>query len=107
MRTDLRSRFGQASAAIALGLVALVGVASTADAQSWNGWVPNNGYNNSYYPYYNRSSDPGWTWGERYGAPPNAYYSAPGYYAPQASYPPAYNSNPQAAIGQLGGLFVR
>jgi len=114
MRTNLKSRFGRASAAIAVGFVALVGVGSTADAQNWNGWVPYNGYNNSQYPYYNRSSDPGWTWGERYGAPPaTTYYSAPGYYArpgyyvQQPSYPPAYYSNPQAAIGQLGGLFVR
>jgi hypothetical protein len=113
MRTDLKSRLGRASAAIAVGLVALAGVASTANAQNWNGWIPNNGYNNSQYPYYNRSWDRGWTWGERYGAPPNAYYSAPGYYAPQgyypppASYPPAYGANPQAALSQMFGLFVR
>ncbi len=105
MRTDLKSRLGRASAAIAVGLVALVGVASTADAQSCN------------TPY----SNCGWTWGGRYGAPPNAYYSysAPGYpysygqrpsygyYARQNSYPPAYYGNGGNAASQLGGLFVR
>ena len=105
MRTDLRSRLGRAAAAIAVGAVALVGVASAASAQTWNGqtWNGWNGYNTPQYPYYNRSMDRGWTWGERYGAPPaNTYYSAPGYYAP-----PAYDNGSQAALGQLQGLFVR
>ena len=104
MRTDLRSRLGRAAAAIAVGAVALAGVASAADAQTWNGqtWNGWNGYNTPQYPYYNRSMDRGWTWGERYGAPPaNTYYSAPGYYAP-----PAYDNGSQAALGQLQGLFV-
>ena len=110
MRSDLKSRLGRASAAIAVGIAALVGVASTASAQNWNGgWVPYNGYNSSRYPYYQRSQDPGWTWGERYGAPP--YYSGRGYYAQQQrSYPQRYNynynSNPQA-LGPLNGLFAR
>lgn len=101
MRSDFRSRLGRASTAITVGLVALVGVASTADAQSWNGWVPYNGY----YPYYDRSQDPGWTWGERYGAPPtNTYYQ--GYYGSPRYYGNGY-SNGQSAASQLGGLFVR
>jgi hypothetical protein len=105
MRTDLKSRLGRASAAIAVGLVALVGVASAANAQSCN------------TPW----SNCGWTWGERYGAPPSNtyYYSAPGYpyyygpqpsygyYAPRNSYPPAYYGNRGNTAGQLGGLFVR
>lgn len=109
MRTDFGSRLGRASAAIAVGLVALAGVASTADAQSWNGWVPYNGYNNSTYPYYNRSQDPGWTWGERYGAPPAGtyhqdYYGSPRYYG--NGYNDGYG-NRQNSASQLGGLFVR
>lgn len=111
MGTDFRSRLGQASAVIAVGLVALGGVASTADAQSWNGWVPYNGYNNSRYPYYNRSQDPGWTWGERYGAPPSGtYYSAPSYYGSRRYYGNRYYNgynNSQNAPSQLGRLFVR
>ena len=110
MRTGFRSRLGRISAALAVSLAALVGVASAADAQSWNGWVPYNGYNNSRYPYYNRSQDPGWTWGERYGAPPAGTYSQ-GYYGPQRYYRHGYNnngySNGQNSTGQLGGLFVR
>ncbi len=103
MRTDLKYRLGRASAAIAVGLMAVMGVASTASAQTWNGWVPCNGYNNSTYPYYNRSQDPGWTWGERYGAPPvGTYYQAPGYDAA-----PGYYRSGQSPAGQLGGLFVR
>jgi hypothetical protein len=96
MRTHLRSRLGRASAAIAVGIVTLVGIASTADAHDWryhhgryhhwnrgNGWALNNGYYTGYYPYYHRSWDRGWTWGERYGAPPPyAYYQAPAYYPP-------------------------
>lgn len=109
MRVDLKSRLIRASAAIAVGLAAAVGVASTASAQTWNGWVPYNGYNSSAYPYYNRSMDPGWTWGERYGAPPpGTYYQGQGYsYAPQNSYPRAYYGNGGNTAGQLGGLFVR
>jgi hypothetical protein len=112
MRSDIKSRLCRASAAIAVGLVAAAGVASTADAQSWNG------YNGGYYtppltnaPYNGPYSNRGWTWGERYGAPPNAYYSNQGYftnqgyYAPQGSY--SYGSNPQAAFGQIMGLFAR
>jgi len=107
MRTGLTRRLGRVSAAIAVGLVAVAGVASTADAQNWNGWVPYNGYNSSAYPYYNRSMDPGWTWGERYGAPPaGTYYQGRGYYAPRSSYPQGYYGNGYSA-GQLGGLFVR
>lgn len=110
MRTDLQSRLSRAAAAIAVGVVALAGVASAADAQSCN------------TPW----SNCGWTWGERYGAPPPAanysyyqgyypqqqyypqqpYYRQQPYYQPQPSYP-AYGSNPQAAVGQLFGLFVR
>jgi hypothetical protein len=101
MRTDRKSRL----VAIAVGVVAVAGVASTADAQTWNGWVPYNGYNNSTYPYYQRSQDPGWTWGERYGAPPaGTYYRGQGYYAPNSG---SYYGNGQSAAGQLGGLFVR
>ena len=101
MRTDRKSRL----VAIAVGVVAGAGVASTADAQTWNGWVPYNGYNNSTYPYYQRSQDPGWTWGERYGAPPaGTYYRGQGYYTPNSG---SYYGNGQSAAGQLGGLFVR
>jgi hypothetical protein len=108
MRTDFGSRLGRASAAIAVTLAALVGVASAASAQSCN------------TPW----SNCGWTWGERYGAPPpganysyyqgyypqqryypQQYYQQP-YYQSQPSYP-AYGSNPQAAVGQLFGMFVR
>jgi hypothetical protein len=116
MRTDSRSRLGRAAAAIAAGLVAVAGVASTAVAQNWNGY--NSGY--YHYPQYNNApynspySNRGWTWGERYGAPPNAYYSysRPGYYAQQPTYPQTYGpqtygSNPQAALGQIMGLFAR
>ena len=111
MRTSLKKQFGRVSAVIATGLVAMIGVASTASAQTWNGWgngwVPYNGYNNSTYPYYNRSQDPGWTWGERYGAPPaGTYYQAPGYYVAPGTYGNGY-ANGQSAAGQLGGLFVR
>ncbi len=106
MRTDLKSRLGRVSAAIAVGLASMVGVASTAGAQTWNGWVPYNGYNNSTYPYYNRSQDPGWTWGERYGAPPvSTYYSAPGYY--RAPYGNGYSGNGQTGPGQVDWLFGR
>jgi hypothetical protein len=111
MRIDLKSRLVRASAAIAAGLMAVMGVASTASAQSWgNGWVPYNGYNNSQYPYYNRSQDPGWTWGERYGAPPagtyyQGYSSSPRHYG-NGYYGHGYN-NGQNPAGQLGGLFVR
>ena len=59
MRTDLKDRLGRVLALAALGLVAVAGAASTVSAQTWNGWVPYNGYNNSQYPYYNRSQDPG------------------------------------------------
>ena len=109
MRIDLKSRLIRASAVLAVSLVAVAGVASTASAQTWNGWVPYNGYNNSSYPYYNRSQDPGWTWGERYGAPPaGTYYQGQGtYYAPQNSYPQSYYGNGGNAASQLGGLFVR
>ncbi|MBN9087935.1 MAG: hypothetical protein J0J01_13570 [Reyranella sp.] len=114
MRTNLKSRLGRASAAIAVGLAALMGVASTADAQSWNGsWVPYNGYNSPQYPYYQRSQNPGWTWGERYGAPPaNTYYSGQGYYPQQQGYYARqqrfYGSNPNPqALGQIMGLFNR
>lgn len=101
MRTEMKSRL----VAIAVGVAAVAGVASTAAAQSWNGWVPYNGYNNSTYPYYQRSQDPGWTWGERYGAPPaGTYYQGQGYYAPNSG---SYYGNGQSAAGQLGGLFVR
>ena len=108
MRIDLKSRLVRASAAIAVGLATVVGVASTASAQSCN------------TPW----SNCGWTWGERYGAPPpgvnysynqgyypqqqyyrQQYYQQP-YYQSQPSYP-AYGSNPQAAVGQLFGMFVR
>ena len=108
MRTDFRRRLGRASAAIAVGLAALVGVVSTADAQSCN------------TPW----SNCGWTWGERYGAPPRganySYYQ--GYYPQQQYYPqqPYYGSrrysgnrynngynNGQNVPSQLGGLFVR
>jgi len=108
MRTGFRSRLGRTSAAIAVSLAALVGVASAASAQSCN--TPR--------------SNCGWTWGERYGAPPRganySYYQ--GYYPQQRYYPqqyyqqpyyqsqpsyPAYGSNPQAAVGQLFGMFVR
>ena len=115
MRTNLKSRLGRVSAAIAVGVAAVVGVASTADAQTWNGgWVPYNGYNTPQHPYYQRSQDPGWTWGERYGAPPaSTYYSGQGYYAQQQrpypqryNYSNNYNSNPQA-LGPLNGLFAR
>jgi hypothetical protein len=104
MRTDLKSRLVRASAVIAIGFGAVAGMASAASAQTWNGWVPNNGYNNSSYPYYNRSQDPGWTWGERYGAPPaGTYYQRQrNYYAPNSG---SYNNGQSA--GQLGGLFVR
>jgi hypothetical protein len=107
MRIDLESRLVRASAAIAVGLVAVAGMASTASAQSCN------------TPW----SNCGWTWGERYGAPPsNPYYSysaprypyygqQPSYYAPQNSHPPAYYGNGYGnggnPVGQLGGLFVR
>ena len=103
MRTDLKCLLGRVSAAIAIGLVAMVGVASTASAQSCN------------TPY----SNCGWSWGERYGAPPSGtYYSGypqyygpqPSYgyyYVPQNSYPPAYYGNGGNTAGQLGGLFVR
>lgn len=103
MRTDLKCLLGRVSAAIAIGLVAMVGVASTASAQSCN------------TPY----SNCGWTWGERYGAPPSGphYSGSPQYYGPQPSdgyyyvpqnsYPPAYYGNGGNAAGQLGGLFVR
>jgi hypothetical protein len=110
MRSNSMSRLGRASAAIAVGVVAVAGVASTANAQNWNG------YNGGYYtnaPYNSPSSNRGWTWGERYGAPPNTYYQAPGYYAPQQGYYsqqnsyPTYGPNPNAALGQLQGLFVR
>jgi hypothetical protein len=111
MRTDFRSRLGRASAAIAVGLVALMSVASPADAQTWNRWLPYNGYNNSTYPYYNRSWDPGWTWGERYGAPPSGpYYPAPSSYGSRRYYGNRDNNgyfNRPSAPGQLGGLFVR
>jgi hypothetical protein len=109
MRTDLKRRWGRASAAIATGLAAVAGMAATASAQTWNGY--NGGY---YYPQYNNApynspySNRGWTWGERYGAPPNTYsYPAPGYYAQQPAYPQTYGSNPQAALGQIMGLFAR
>ena len=109
MRTGFRSRLGRISAAVAVSLATLVSVASAADAQSWNGWVPYNGYNNSRYPYYNRSQDPGWTWGERYGAPPAGTYQ--GYYGPQRYYRHGYYNNGynngQNSTSQLGGLFVR
>ena len=110
MRIDFKSRLVRASAAIAIGLAAVVGVASTASAQSWNGWVPYNGYNSPAYPYYNRSQDPGWTWGERYGAPPagtyyQGYYSSPRHYG-NGYYGNRYN-NGQNSPSQLGGLFVR
>jgi hypothetical protein len=97
MRTDLKSRLGRASAAIAVGIVALTGAAATADAHDWrysqwrhhhhwnNGWAVRDGY----YPYYNRpyyrSWDRGWTWRERYRPAPYGYYAAPSYgyyYAP-------------------------
>jgi hypothetical protein len=114
MRGDLTRRLGQATAACAVGLAA-VAAASTADAQNWNG------YNGGYYPpltnapYNGPYSNRGWTWGERYGAPPNAYYSNQGYnqgyYAPQNSYSynsnPSYGANPQAALGNIMGLFAR
>ncbi|MFI5033151.1 MAG: hypothetical protein ACHQPH_20850 [Reyranellales bacterium] len=100
MRIDLKTRLVRASAAIAVGFVAVVGVASTASAQSCN------------TPW----SNCGWTWGERYGAPPSgtnySYYQ--GYYPQQQYYPQQpyyqsqpYGSNPQAAVGQLFGMFVR
>ena len=104
MRTDMKSRLVRASAAIAVSLAALAGVATTASAQSCN------------TPW----SNCGWTWGERYGAPPpganysyyqgyypqQQYYPQQPYYHPQPSYP-AYGSNPAAAVGQLFGMFVR
>jgi len=109
MRTNLKSRLGRASATGALGLVAVIGVVSTASAQNWNGgWVPYNGYNSPQYPYYNRSQDSGWTWGDRYGAPPaGTYYSGQGYYQQQRPYPQSYGSNPNQALGQIMGLFNR
>src|SRR5579883_2083999 len=110
MRSYVKGLFARASVAIAAGVIAFAGAASTADAQNWNGWVPYNGYNSSSpYPYYNRSMDPGWTWGERYGAPPyGAYDQGRGYYhRPQNSYPAPYYGNGGNAAGQLGGLFVR
>jgi|SRR5690349_11248314 hypothetical protein len=82
MRTNLKSRLGRASAAVAVGVMALVGVASTADARDWrynnwhrhhhhwNGWAVSNGY----HPYYHRHWNRGWR--------PYAYYPAPRYYAP-------------------------
>ena len=100
MRIDFKSRLVRASAAIAVGLVAVAGVASTASAQSCN------------TPW----SNCGWTWGERYGAPPGtSYYPQQGYYPQQQYYrqpyyqpqPSYYGSNPQAAAGQLFGMFVR
>ena len=110
MRTIFKSRLGRAAAAMAAGLVAVVGVAATANAQNWNGY--NSG--SYYYPQYNNApynspySNRGWTWGERYGAPPaNTYYSGQRYYAPRQSYPQTYGSNPQAALGQIMGLFAR
>jgi len=108
MRSDLKSRLGRASAAIAVSLVALAGVASTADAQTWNGgWVPYNGYNTPQYPYYQRSQDRGWTWGDRYGAPPaGTYSSGQGYYTRPPAYPQGYGSNSQG-LGQIMGLFTR
>ena len=73
MRTDLQSRLSRTAVAIAVGVVALAGVASAADAQSCN------------TPW----SNCGWTWGERYGAPPRganySYYQ--GYHPPQQYYP--------------------
>lgn len=114
MRSNIKGRLGRAAAAIAVGVVALTGMAATADAQwgnRWNnGYYYNNGYNNGYYPYYNRSMDRGWTYGERYGyaqpryyggyAPQGYYYSQPGYYAQPGL-------NPQAIIGQVLGMMGR
>lgn len=90
MRTDLKSRLGRASAAIAVGIVALTGAAATADAHDWQydnwrhhhrwnyGWAVNNGYYPYYQrPYYYRSWDRGWTWRERDRAVPYGYYYAP------------------------------
>jgi hypothetical protein len=84
MRTNLKSRLGRASAAVAVGVMALVGVASTADARDWryqswhrhhhhhwNGWAVSNGYHHRYYHRHWR---------------PYAYYPAPRYYYA----PPAY-----------------
>jgi hypothetical protein len=106
MGIDIKNRLGRISAAIAVGLVAVMGVASTADAQTWNS------YNGGYYyppltnaPYNGPYSNRGWTWGERYGAPPTGYYANRGYYAAPPSY--SYGSNPQAAFGQVMRLFAR
>ena len=80
MRTDLKSRLGRVSAAIAVGIVALTGAAATADAHDWryDQWRHRH-WNNGYYNngYYNRSWDNGWTWRERYRAAPYGYYYAP------------------------------
>jgi len=98
MRTVLKNRLGRAVATATAGVIAVMGVATTADAHDWRhyGWRHHNGYGwngpanrwalNSGY-YYNRSWD-GWTWRQR-------YYGAPVYAAP--AYRPYYYGAPAYA----------
>jgi hypothetical protein len=94
MRTNLKSRLGRASAALAIAGAALVVAGASAEARDYRGWHRHhhhwnngwhNGWNNHWRGGWNgwRSSNGyGYTWPQRYWRPP--IYSAPAYYPPRA-----------------------
>jgi len=97
MRNILTSRFGRASAAVALGALALFATGATAEARPWHYW--HNGY---YYGY-------GWsppayrtTWYNPYWGPRYYSYAPPAYvYAP-----PAYSYYGPEPVGPSFNLTI-
>jgi hypothetical protein len=87
MRTNLMSRLGQASAAIAVGTLAIVAMAGSAQADPWH----HHGWRNYYNPYAPRLALRSWAPPPAYYAPPAYAYTQPGYYPPSSYGTYGYN----------------
>ena len=97
MRTNLTSRLGRASAALAIAGLAVFAAGASAEARDYRSWNHHHHWNNGWHNGWNnhwRGGDGGWngwqssngygyTWPQRYWRAP--VYTAPAYYyAPQA-----------------------
>jgi len=99
MRTNLTSRLGRASAALAIAGLAVLAAAGSAEARDDRGWNHhhrhwNNGWHNGGNNHW-RGGWNGWQSNRYVYSWPQRYWSAPVYSAPAYYPPPAYSYYPE------------